>query len=210
MNHLKKTHTMKFLLFDDLKIFSKSFKLLLRENGYTDVFICNTSTEVDERLSAGEEVVIFTDFMIPETDVSMLIKKWKSHINVRLVVMSGITSPHQIAGIMRNRADGFLSKSAETEEIFFCIKEILQKRTYISKEFQSEVMKILINGNENLFTPRELEVIQLIKEGKSIKEKAKILFLSENTIIVHRRNIMQKAGVNSITELVLKMAEHNF
>lgn len=201
---------MKFLLFDDHKIFSKSFKLLLRENGYTDVFICNTSTEVDERLSAGEEVVIFTDFMIPETDVSMLIKKWKSHINVSLVVMSGITSPHQIAGIMRNMADGFLSKSAETEEIFFCIKEILQKRTYISKEFQSEVMKILINGNENLFTPRELEVIQLIKEGKSIKEKAKILFLSENTIIVHRRNIMQKAGVNSITELVLKMAEHNF
>lgn len=197
---------MKFLLLDDHKIFSRSFSLLLREAGFDDVVICELPESVQEYIDSEESIMVFMDYLIPQLDTPQLIKQWKTHVNVLLVVISGITNPYQIAGVLRSNADAFISKSAEPDEVHRCIKEVLQGKTYISNEFRDEVTKVLINHG-TLFTPREIEIIRLIKEGKSIKEKAQILFLSENTVVVHRRNIMQKAGVKSITELMIKIDE---
>lgn len=196
---------MKILLFDDHKIFSRSFQLLLKDVGYSNAIVCETPECVQNHINKNEPLLIFSDFMIPDLDIFQLVTKWKSFKNVHLVIMSSISSPYQIARLLKNHVDGFISKSVEPQEITNCIKDVLNGKTYISNDLQDEVMKILINQNETLFTARELEIISLIKEGKTIKEKAKILFLSENTIIVHRRNIMQKAGVKSITELVIKI-----
>lgn len=196
---------MKILLFDDHKIFSRSFQLLLKYLGYNNAIVCETPECVQNHINKNEPLLIFSDFLLPDFDIFQLVTTWKSFNNVCLVIMSSISSPYQIARLLRNRIDGFISKSAEPQEIINCIKEVLNGKTYISNDLKDEVMKILINKNETPFTARELEIISLIKEGKTIKEKAKILFLSENTIIVHRRNIMQKAGVKSIAELLLKI-----
>ena len=198
---------MKFLIFDDHKIFAKSFKLLLNEKGFENVTVCDTAGSVQDQIDIGEELIIFSDYLMPDLDILELVKKWKQNKHVSIVVISSITSAYMIANLLRNKADGFVSKSAEPEEISNCIKEVLHGNTYISKEFQKEVMNVLINSDNFLFSRREMEIIQLIKEGKTIKDKARILYLSENTIITHRRNIMHKAGVRSVNELLIKIYE---
>ena len=193
------------IIFDDHKLFAKSFKLLL-STIVPDAFItlCASAEEVNQHID--NTTILFTDYMMPGVDTLSLIQSLKAkNKNLKVIVVSGITNTGLIARILKNGVNGFLSKASEIDEIELGIKEVLAGSTYISREVQQEVMQALLHPKENIFTPRELEIIKLIKEGKSIKEKASILFLSENTIIVHRKNIMQKAGVKSVTELLAKL-----
>jgi DNA-binding NarL/FixJ family response regulator len=68
---------------------------------------------------------------------------------------------------------------------------------------QVELSSALKGERNSGLTPRELEVLQLIVEGKSNKEIAGVLNLSANTIAVHRANIMNALGIHKTAELVV-------
>ena len=65
-------------------------------------------------------------------------------------------------------------------------------------------MNFLASGKEKLLTQRENEILQHIAHGATIEETAKKLFLSKHTVVAHRRNIMAKLEVNSVTVLLKK------
>ena len=202
---------MKVLLFDDHKLFSQSFKMFLEEYfDFEKIMACNTLEEAENILSKNDIDLLFIDFVMPKINVFQLLEKWKKqHEAMKIVVLSSITDSGSIANLLSNHADGFLSKSVSENEIKDCLHQISINKKYISKEYQLDVMDALLSKENSLFTQRELEIIELIKQGKSIKEKASLLFLSENTIIVHRRNIMKKANVTSVATLVAKLKDFN-
>ena len=202
--------SMRILILDDHLIFAQSFKLLLeKELGYSTIEVLSTTEEVRKKLEEGTVDLIFTDFLMPDLNMLEEIKEWKTLNDLAyIVVISGIINTSLIALLLKNNVDAFLSKSSDMEEVSVCLKEILEGRLYITRELQQKVMKELIHTRENLFTPRENEIIHLIRQGKSIKETASILELSENTVIVHRRNIMHKAKVKSVVELLSKIDDY--
>ena len=203
----EKAPTMRILVLDDHLIFAQSFKLLLeREFEHASIEVLNSAEEVRKRVEEKSVDIIFADFVIPDVNMLEEIKGWKTLNDlVYIVVISGIINTSLIALLLKNNVDAFLSKSSDMEEVSMCIKEILEGKVYIAKEFQHRVMKDLIHTRESLFTPQERKVIDLIKQGKPIKEMASILELSENTVIVHRRNIMHKAEVRSVVEFLSKI-----
>lgn len=201
---------MKILLFDDHTLFVQSFKILL-ESSFSDqheVFGCTSIEEVNACMETQKIDLIFTDYLIPGLDIFHIINQWKKENEfIKIVVLSSINSSNLIARLLLNSADGFLSKSASQDEIYKCINYINNNKKYVCKNLESDVMQYLLLKENNIFSQRELEIIELIKQGKSIKDKAKILNLSENTIITHRRNIMQKADVKFVTELLAKLGD---
>jgi len=100
---------------------------------------------------------------------------------------------------------GFISKKADQEEVLKAVKEVALGKDYFTPEVTRILIKGLLSGRkaENLFSERELEIMNLICQGVTNEAIAGQLFLSESTVATHKRNIMKKAGVKRTSDLIL-------
>jgi len=97
-------------------------------------------------------------------------------------------------------AKGYVLKNALDLELGFAIRKVAAGETVFDPQVgQNSPLK----GERDSLTPRELEVLQMIVDGKSNKEIAAVLDLSANTIAVHRANIMNALGIHKTAELVV-------
>jgi DNA-binding NarL/FixJ family response regulator len=98
-------------------------------------------------------------------------------------------------------ARGYILKSALDLELPEAVRKVAAGETVLDPSVsRPEVLK---GERDSALTPRELEVLQLIVEGKSNKEIADQLGLSANTVAVHRANIMDALGIHKTAELVV-------
>ncbi len=102
-------------------------------------------------------------------------------------------------------ADGYLIKDVPETELFSAIDKIKQGKKYvsscISKELTESLDSIWDSFQKPPLTPRELEVLRLIADGKSNKEIGVLLSISVHTVENHRANIMNKLGLRSTASL---------
>jgi DNA-binding NarL/FixJ family response regulator len=97
-------------------------------------------------------------------------------------------------------AKGYVLKDALDLELGTAIRKIAAGETVFDPKVEQRSM---LKGERNALTPRELEVLQMIVDGKSNKEIATALDLSANTVAVHRANIMNTLGIHKTAELVV-------
>jgi DNA-binding NarL/FixJ family response regulator len=106
--------------------------------------------------------------------------------------------------------DGYLLKEDAAKELLSAIKRIRQGEIYVSPLLSHELALLYARSRREIqalppdgtLTPREIEVVKLIAEGKSSKEIAAILFLSFRTVQNHRTKIMRKLNLKKNTDLV--------
>jgi DNA-binding NarL/FixJ family response regulator len=98
-------------------------------------------------------------------------------------------------------ARGYILKNALDLELGAAIRKVAAGETVFDPQVEQ---KEALRGERNqALTPRELEVLQMIVDGKSNKEIAAVLELSANTVAVHRANIMNTLGIHKTAELVV-------
>jgi DNA-binding NarL/FixJ family response regulator len=98
-------------------------------------------------------------------------------------------------------AKGYVLKDALDLELSAAIRMVAAGETVFDPKVEQ---RSALRGERNAaLTPRELEVLQMIVDGKSNKEIATVLDLSANTIAVHRANIMNTLGIHKTAELVV-------
>ncbi|MFN9458957.1 MAG: response regulator transcription factor, partial [Acidobacteriota bacterium] len=96
---------------------------------------------------------------------------------------------------------------AATDELLNAIHEVLQGRTYVTPRIADKVLRNLMVSQEDRsaagaeLSQREREVLQLIAEGKTMKEAATALDVSPRTVEFHKKNIMDKTGLRTTAEL---------
>jgi len=110
-------------------------------------------------------------------------------------------------------ASGYLLKSSAASELFLAIKQALKGRTYVTATIAHGLEEMFIrdprpNRRPREITPREREVIQLLAEGKTMKEAAYILKVSRRTIAFHKYRVMEHLGIKNTADLV-QFAIHN-
>ncbi len=98
-------------------------------------------------------------------------------------------------------AKGYVLKNALELELGAAVRKVAAGETVFDP--QVEQKSSLKGEREAALTPRELEVLQMIVDGKSNKEIAVVLDLSANTVAVHRANIMNTLGIHKTAELVV-------
>ena len=108
-------------------------------------------------------------------------------------------------------AAGYVLKLAAGEELAGAIREVLAGRTYVTPRIAGEVMQNLMNpeasGHVQL-TIREREVLQLLAEGKTLKEIGALLDVSPRTAEFHKNNLIAKTGLRTTAELARYAARH--
>ena len=96
-------------------------------------------------------------------------------------------------------AKGYVLKNALELDLGSAIRKVAGGETIFDPQVEQRELK----GERHALTPRELEVLQMIVDGKSNKEIATALDLSANTVAVHRANIMNTLGIHKTAELVV-------
>jgi len=104
-------------------------------------------------------------------------------------------------------ARGYVTKNSSKEEMIMAILEVHAGNRYICDEIKNNISELVMDDNRdtpnvNALTEREIQIINLIKEGQSSKEIAANLNISLKTVEVHRHNILKKLKLKNSASLV--------
>ena len=198
------------IVFDDHLLFADSFSALIeRVELFSAVHTLNDKRELIHFLIKNSKIKIylFLDYYLKNENGLMLINEIK-RLNRQLViiVMSSTISPVVVTNILDYKPQGFISKSSGFDTILHCLTAITNGHQYLCPVI-SKIVDYTDNSTKTPLTAREIEILQYFAQGLSIAHTAEKAYLSKHTIVAHRRNMMAKVNVNSITELLLYARE---
>jgi DNA-binding NarL/FixJ family response regulator len=134
-----------------------------------------------------------------------LIRKYAP--GTKVLAVSLHTQPVYVKKMMHNGASGYVTKNSSREEMITALLEVYSGKKYICGEIKNILAHDMMGqdnkqGNINLLSLREMEIIDFIKQGHSSKEIAAITNISVKTVEVHRYNILKKLQLRNSAELV--------
>jgi DNA-binding NarL/FixJ family response regulator len=201
------------LLADDHALLLGAFEKLL-----ADEF------DIVGQVSDGRAVVAAAETLNPDVvvlDISMPLLngleagrqiKQKSR-GVKLVFLTMNEDADLAAEAFRSGASAYVLKRSAASELMTAIREVVQGRSYITPLITEGVVGSLLNvdetKNRHELTPRQVEVLQLLAEGRSMKEVARVLDLTPRTVAFHKYRMMEQIGVKSTAELVQYAVKHH-
>src|SRR5580698_2400607 len=127
---------------------------------------------------------------------------------VKLVYLTMNPDPEVAAEAFRRGASGYLLKTCAASEMVAAVRAVLQGRTYLSSTLSRDDVTYLrrqakkLVEEEDKLTERQREVLQLLAEGKVMKEIGAILNMTTRTVAFHKYRIMEALGVKSNADLV--------
>jgi len=128
--------------------------------------------------------------------------------SVKLVFLTMNTDPVLAAEAFRRGASAYLLKTCAASELAVAIREVLKGMSYLSPAIAKETVDFLLRQDKDFIdegqrlTERQREVLQLLTEGKSMKEVAYALNVTTNTVAFHKYRIMEILNAKSNAELV--------
>lgn len=127
---------------------------------------------------------------------------------IKIVALSMHSDRGFVAEMLKAGAAGYVPKDRPGKEVIAAIRTVVKKGVYLPPSLASLVVEGFVRhppdaqaGVFTVLTAREREVLQLLAEGKSIKQVAGLLHVSISTVETHRRNIMDKLEIYSVAEL---------
>ncbi|MCF7807529.1 MAG: response regulator transcription factor [Candidatus Marinimicrobia bacterium] len=199
----------RIILADDHTLFREGLLTILNaELEFKVVAQADNGRDVVKLLRKHEVDVIIMDIAMPELNgIEATRQITKDYPEVKIVALSMHSDSHFVTGMLKAGAKGYLLKDCAGVELIKAIREVLLDRFYISEEISTTVLQDYVGklSDEDEDAPelsgREIEVLQLIAEGKPTQEIADTLFISIKTVEAHRAKIKSKLKLNSIPEL---------
>ena len=128
--------------------------------------------------------------------------------SVKLVFLTMNTDPVLAAEAFRRGASGYLLKTCAASELIAAVREVLKGMSYLSSAIAKETVDLLLRNDkefiekEDRLSERQREVLQLLAEGKSMKEVAYELNVAADTVAKQKYRIMKTLNVKNTAELV--------
>jgi DNA-binding NarL/FixJ family response regulator len=180
--------------------------------------------EIVGQVSDGRALVTAADTLKPDVivlDIAMPLlngleagRQIKQKLrDVKLVFLTMNEDADLAAEAFRSGASGYLLKRSAASELSTAIREVMQGRSYITPLVAEGLVESLMNVDERRptqeLTARQREVLQLLAEGRSMKEVASVLNLTPRTVAFHKYRMMEQLNVKSTAELVQYAVKHH-
>ncbi len=168
---------------------------------------------LDEALSLSRSSppdVLLLDYSMPGMNGASGIARTRSECpGIPIVIMSGTAGNAEVTAAIRAGANGFLPKSLGPEIFIQALNVVLAGGTYLPADIVSAAMTAPVSAvaaaaeiqSDIGLTPREMQVLQAIVNGKSNKEIGRELALQEVTVKLHARRVYQKLGARNRAEV---------
>ncbi len=153
--------------------------------------------------------VIVTDISMPLLNGLDAVRKIKAKLpKTKVVVLTMHGDPQLAVQAFRAGASAYLLKISSGEELGKAIDEALQGRVHLSSLISKDLITVLLEakrdpaGGKSQLTPRQREVLQLIAEGRTMKDIASIMNISQRTVETHKYAMMETLGVDTTAGLI--------
>jgi DNA-binding NarL/FixJ family response regulator len=201
------SHRSRVLIADDHNLVAELCKKLLQTE-FDVIGVVTDGHELVRAATAQKPDVIVLDIAMPVLNGLDAGKQVKEKLHaVKLVYLTMNTDPELALEAFHRGASGYLLKTCAASELVIAVREVLKGKTYLSPTLKEKVTylrwqhKKMVEEGERL-TERQREVLQLLAEGKVMKEIGGILNMTTRTVAFHKYRIMEILGARSSAELV--------
>ena len=195
------------LLADDHPLFLTALRQLL-ETQYEVVGAVSDGRALVEAAVRLRPEVIILDISLPllnGLDAALQIKK--DLPDTKLLFLTMHANPAYLKAALAAGARGYLLKTSVREELLNAVGDVVKNRIHVSPGFGDDIVEQFerhprsFSASESVLTIRQREILQLVAEGRTLKEIAMILNISVQTVAFHKHTIMSKVGLRTTAEL---------
>lgn len=201
---------MKIAIVDDHDLIREGLNAILHNHGVTQVNKYSTAQELVDSLDAGDSFDFYIlDLELPDKDGFALMEMIRERIPEAKVIVSTVHDEiWTLRKLLSSKVNGIIYKSGDGNDIVEAIKVIMKGENY----YCDEVLRSLEAATDSTLHPssRELEVLHQIAQGKTSREIAAYMFVSENTIEAHRKALFAKIGAINVADLIVKSIEKGY
>lgn len=198
------------LLADDHKLVRAGIRSLLER--LPDIEVVGEAGDGREALRLIDEHrprIVLMDIAMPGLNGLEATRRLaKTFPEVSVIILSIYSDEEHVYQALRAGASGFLLKGAAIEELELAIRAVARNETYLSPPISKPVImeyvrrtSLDLHSSERL-SPRQIEILELIAEGQSMKQIALGLSISVKTVEAHRAAVMNRIGVRDVAGLV--------
>lgn len=199
---------------DDHLLFRKSMTLLINSfEGMHVVIDAENGRQFLNQLQDTTIDVVLLDIQMPVMDgyetCKLLLNRFP---DVKILVVSQLTSRESIHKIMELGAHGYFTKNTNPEQLELAIRSMHEEGFYFGLELGSVIKEAMLWENKNpveviqrkdLFSDRELQIIRMICKEMKSKEIAEKLFINIRTVESHRKHVMEKSNSKNFIGVIL-------
>ena len=203
--------TVKILLVEDHTLVRSGIRSLLES--WPDVQVVADVGDGRSAIEICREIhpdVVLTDVEMPSLNGIETTRQIHALLpDVKIIMLSMHGDPQYVLESLKAGASGYVLKDAAFGDLQTAIQSVMSGRRYMSAPLADMVMEDYVrraNGQEtrsdlDKLSAREREILQLVAEGRSSAQVAKMIHISVRTVDTHRYNVMQKLGIHSIAGL---------
>jgi DNA-binding NarL/FixJ family response regulator len=195
------------LLADDHTLLLDAFEKLLSEECDVVGAVSNGQAllEAAARLRPDIAVVDIGMPLLNGIDAARRLKRL--HPDIRILFLTMNEDPDLAAEAFRAGASGYLLKRSAASELLTAIREMMKHRSYVTPLVTEGLVGAMMQQREGKkqapdLSARQREIIQLIAEGRSMKETAAILNITPRTVAFHKYRIMAQLKIKTTAELI--------
>ena len=201
---------MKIAVVDDHDLIREGLNAVLNNHGVTRVSKYGTAMGLIESMDRGDCYDFFIiDLELPDEDGFVLMEMIRARdAHAKVIVSTVHDEIWTLRKLLAHNVDGIIYKTGDGDDIVEAINTILKGEKYLSEG----VLRSLEYASDNSLHPsvRELEVLHLIAKGKTSREIAASMFVSENTVEAHRKSLFSKIGAVNVADLIVKSIEKGY
>ena len=200
------------LLVDDHKIMRDGIKAILR---HSDDFIvmaeAENGTEAVQICKLKRPDIILMDIGLPVLNgIEPTTEIMRYNPEAKVIILSMYDDEHSVVSAIRSGARAFVLKKASDGDLLDALRTVAKGGSYLSPQVSDRLLQRIQRGDLESkpvasalsdLSPRELQVLRLVAEGKSSKEIAVMLDLGLQTVRSYRKTMMKKLNVNNIAGL---------
>lgn len=202
----KSSSRTRILLADDHAMVVEGLRALL-QNTYEIVGVAADGRAMLEVACKLHPDVIVVDVTMPSLNGLDAAERLITLLpNVKLVFLTMQDNSNLAAAALRLGAVGYVLKHSAASELMMAISAVLEGKSYVTPRLRPEnwaVREARAQQYSKELTPRQREVLQLLAEGRGMKEIAAILEVSNRTIMYHKYHIMQEFNLKNNADIVL-------
>jgi len=191
------------LLVDDHSLVRRGFRRMLEDA--PDILVVGEASDGAEAIRLAQELrprLIVMDCALPGMSGLIATRRiLEMHPQIAILMLSMHSEDTWVRQALDAGARGYILKNAVDLELVTAVRRVASGETVLDPQLSRPA--VLKGERDYGLTVRELEILQLIVDGKSNKEIAAQLDLSVNTVAVHRANIMDALGIHKTAELVV-------
>ncbi len=202
--------TISIAIADDHKLMLDGLATLIESIQHFDlVGKANSGLELIELLGAKDKLpdVVIVDIEMPGMDGVETVKQLRQkYRDLKIMALTMHQESHFVSRMIAAGANAYLLKNVDRETFIRSINRILDSHDFVTEGIAKGPRS---SSSENVLTHREKQILKLIADGKSNKEIAEELFISDRTADTHRTNIKRKLKLNTLAQIIQFVKEHS-